>query len=69
MKAYAAQAAAAGLTALHEPGTVKPQWVEMLAELSDGGREIVPRRSAGRVVLRMRIDLVEKAAPSSPSRS
>lgn len=35
VKAYAEQAAAAGLTALHEPGTVKPQWVEMLAELSN----------------------------------
>lgn len=32
---YAGQAAAAGLTALHEPGTVKPEWVEMLAKLSN----------------------------------
>ncbi|MBN9433062.1 MAG: amidohydrolase [Bosea sp.] len=31
---YAKQAAAAGLTTLHEPGTVKPEWVKMLAELS-----------------------------------
>lgn len=33
--AYAQQATAAGLTALHEPGTVKPEWVEMLAKLSN----------------------------------
>jgi predicted amidohydrolase YtcJ len=33
--AYAGQAAAAGLTALHEPGTVKPEWIEMLARLSN----------------------------------
>ncbi|MCX5515765.1 hypothetical protein C3941_06030 [Kaistia algarum] len=33
--AYAGQAAAAGLTTLHEPGTVKPEWVEMLAKLSN----------------------------------
>ena len=32
---YAGQAAAAGLTALHEPGTVKPEWVDMLAKLSN----------------------------------
>lgn len=32
---YAGKAAAAGLTALHEPGTVKPEWVEMLAKLSN----------------------------------
>jgi len=32
--AYAREAAAAGLTTLHEPGTVKPEWVEMLAKLS-----------------------------------
>lgn len=31
---YAKQAAGAGLTTLHEPGTVKPEWVKMLAELS-----------------------------------
>lgn len=34
VEAYARQAAAAGLTAVHEPGTVKPEWVEMLAKLS-----------------------------------
>jgi predicted amidohydrolase YtcJ len=33
--AYAEEAAAAGLTALHEPGTVKPEWVDMLARLSN----------------------------------
>ena len=33
--AYAGQAAAVGLTTLHEPGTVKPEWVEMLAKLSN----------------------------------
>ncbi|MFO1147477.1 MAG: amidohydrolase [Alsobacter sp.] len=33
--AYARQASASGLTALHEPGTVKPEWVEMLAKLSN----------------------------------
>ena len=32
---YAKQAAASGLTTLHEPGTVKPQWVESLAKLSN----------------------------------
>jgi predicted amidohydrolase YtcJ len=32
--AYAGKAAAAGLTTLHEPGTVKPEWVEPLARLS-----------------------------------
>ena len=35
LAAYAQQAAAAGLTALHEPGTVKPEWIEMLAKLSN----------------------------------
>lgn len=35
ISAYARQAAAAGLTAIHEPGTVKPEWVEMLARLSN----------------------------------
>lgn len=35
IEGYAQQAAAAGLTALHEPGTVKPEWVEMLAKLSN----------------------------------
>lgn len=33
--AYARKAAAAGLTTLHEPGTVKPEWVEPLASLSN----------------------------------
>ena len=32
---YAKQAAAAGNTTLHEPGTVKPDWVEHLAQLSN----------------------------------
>lgn len=32
---YAKQASASGLTTLHEPGTVKPQWVEALAKLSN----------------------------------
>ncbi len=32
---YAKQAAASGLTTLHEPGTVKPEWVESLAKLSN----------------------------------
>ena len=32
---YANKAAAAGLTALHEPGTVKPEWIEGLAKLSN----------------------------------
>lgn len=35
VSAYARQAAGAGLTTLHEPGTVKPEWVKMLAELSN----------------------------------
>jgi len=34
VEAYAKQAAGVGLTTLHEPGTVKPEWVKMLAELS-----------------------------------
>lgn len=33
--AYAQRASAAGLTTLHEPGTVKPEWVKMLASLSN----------------------------------
>ena len=33
--AYARESAAAGLTTLHEPGTVKPEWVEMLVKLSN----------------------------------
>ena len=33
--AYANKAAAAGFTALHEPGTVKPEWIEGLAKLSN----------------------------------
>jgi predicted amidohydrolase YtcJ len=33
--AYAKQAAAVGNTALHEPGTIKPEWVEPLAKLSN----------------------------------
>jgi predicted amidohydrolase YtcJ len=32
---YAKQAAAAGNTTLHEPGTIKPDWVEPLAKLSN----------------------------------
>ena len=32
---YARRAAAAGNTTLHEPGTVKPEWVEQLATLSN----------------------------------
>lgn len=32
---YAKTAAAAGLTALHEPGTMKPEWFEHLAQLSN----------------------------------
>lgn len=35
IEAYAGQASAAGITALHEPGTVKPEWVELLAKLSN----------------------------------
>jgi predicted amidohydrolase YtcJ len=33
--AYAKQAAAVGNTTLHEPGTIKPEWVEPLAKLSN----------------------------------
>lgn len=33
LTAYAKRAAAAGNTTLHEPGTVKPEWVEHLAAL------------------------------------
>jgi predicted amidohydrolase YtcJ len=33
--AYPKQAAAVGNTTLHEPGTIKPEWVEPLAKLSD----------------------------------
>lgn len=32
---YAKNAAASGLTTLHEPGTVKPEWVDSLAKLSN----------------------------------
>ena len=32
---YAKHAAASGLTTLHEPGTIKPQWVDGLAKLSN----------------------------------
>jgi predicted amidohydrolase YtcJ len=35
LTAYAQRAAAAGNTTLHEPGTVKPEWVEHLAALSN----------------------------------
>lgn len=35
VKAYAQKASAAGLTALHEPGTLKPQWFDHLAQLSN----------------------------------
>lgn len=35
VRSYAGTVAAAGLTTLHEPGTVKPEWVEMLADLSN----------------------------------
>ena len=34
LSSYARQAAAGGNTTLHEPGTVKPEWVEPLAKLS-----------------------------------
>ena len=33
--AHAKRAAAAGNTTLHEPGTIKPEWVEPLAKLSN----------------------------------
>jgi len=32
---YAKQAATVGNTTLHEPGTIKPQWVQPLARLSN----------------------------------
>jgi predicted amidohydrolase YtcJ len=32
---YSAAAASAGLTALHEPGTLKPQWFEHIAQLTN----------------------------------
>jgi predicted amidohydrolase YtcJ len=35
LASYAKQAAAAGNTTLHEPGTIKPDWVEPLAKLSN----------------------------------
>lgn len=35
LRSYATEAAAAGYTTLHEPGTVKPEWVEHLAALSN----------------------------------
>lgn len=35
LTSYAAGAAAAGNTTLHEPGTIQPQWVEALAKLSN----------------------------------
>ena len=35
LASYTKQAAAAGNTTLHEPGTIKPEWVEALAKLSN----------------------------------
>ena len=35
LASYARRAAAAGNTTLHEPGTIKPEWVPMLAKLSN----------------------------------
>lgn len=35
LTSYAQSAAAAGNTTLHEPGTVKPEWVDQLAQLSN----------------------------------
>lgn len=35
LKSYAKEVAAAGNTTLHEPGTVKPEWVDHLAALSN----------------------------------
>ena len=35
LRSYTKQAAAAGNTTLHEPGTIKPDWVEPLAKLSN----------------------------------
>ena len=35
LASYTKQAAAAGNTTLHEPGTVKPEWVDPLAKLSN----------------------------------
>ena len=55
--AYARKAAAAGLTTLHEPGTVKPEWVEQLAEALECAadpheRELQHRRGRGEQALR-----------------
>jgi predicted amidohydrolase YtcJ len=49
--AYAKQAAAVGNTTLHEPGTIKPEWVDPLAKLSN--------RLAVRVSASLPADLIE----------
>ena len=67
--AYAGQAAAAGLTALHEPGTVKPEWVEMLAKLSNYAadppeRQLLDRHDRGQQALRGARTLAQGTARS-----
>ncbi len=53
--AYAKRAAAAGNTTLHEPGTIKPEWVEPLAKLSN--------TLAVRISASLPAELVEAAKP------
>lgn len=55
VKRYSEQARAAGLTAMHEPGTVKPEWVPQLARLS---QELPVRLSAS-----FSTDMVEASLP------
>jgi hypothetical protein len=55
LTAYAARAAAAGNTTLHEPGTVKPEWVAHLAALS---KDLHVRLSAS-----FSTDMVEASKP------
>ena len=53
--AHAKRAAAAGNTTLHEPGTIKPEWVEPLAKLSN--------TLAVRISASLPAELVEAAKP------
>jgi predicted amidohydrolase YtcJ len=55
LTAYARRAAAAGNTTLHEPGTVKPEWVDHLATLSN---DLDVRLSAS-----LSTDMVEASKP------
>jgi predicted amidohydrolase YtcJ len=55
VSAHAKRAAAAGNTTLHEPGTIKPEWVEPLAKLSN--------TLAVRISASLPAELIEAAKP------